>query len=78
MIYCGKLLHIVRRLGIEIIECDVLPANIDTLCLFNDRCLIFVSPDAPLSKIEDAIKAMEKMADKLCETSDSWRPESSR
>nr|DAV20547.1 MAG TPA: hypothetical protein [Caudoviricetes sp.] len=78
MIYCGKLLHIVRRLGIEIIECDVLPVNTDTLCVFTDRCLIFVSPDAPLSKIEDAIKAMEKMADKPCETSDSWRPESSR
>lgn len=78
MVYYGKLLHIVRSLGIEIIECDVLPANVDTLCLFTDRCLIFVSPDAPLSKIEDDITAIAKMADKPRETSDSWRPESSR
>lgn len=78
MVYCGKLLHIVRRLGIEIIEYDSIPENVYTICLFTDHYLILVSPDAPLSKIEDDIQAISKMADKQCETNNSWRPERSR
>ena len=78
MVYCGKLLHIVRRLGIEIIEYEAMPENVYTICLFTDRYLILVSPDAPFSKIEDDIQAISKMAGKQCKTSDSWRPESVR
>lgn len=79
MVYCGIFLHHVRHLGIEIIQVSDLPQNVQAVCLYTNHPIIKLSYEATDKTIDSAIAfIVEKMADKPCETSDSWRPESSR
>lgn len=77
MVYCGIFLHNVQNLGIEIIRSEKLSKDI--VCFFTDHPIIFASVEATGEAIDSAVALIVgTMADKPHETSDSWRPESSR
>lgn len=79
MVYCGIFLHHVQHLGIEIIQVSDLPQNVQAIYLYASHPIIKLSCEATEKTIDSAIALIvEKMADKPRETSDSWRPESSR